>query len=592
MNNFCKLVKVKIENFRSYDNVEINLNDLSAIVGKNDVGKSTILDALNIFFENEKPTKDDRNVYASEDNMVSITCFFKINPDMLINLDSSDSNQTQTTLKDEYLLNQDGLLQIKKVLGENKIINTFLIANHPNIWEKPLITLKINELKKIMEQDKPNINKTIKKEIRQYLFKNLSNDENFILQEIDVNTKDTDVVTIYNKLKTILPKFLIFRADRTNTDKDTEVVGVTKAITQKAIGNLDSEFNKIKEEVKQKIQEFSNLTLNKLKTFNEEIANSLVVNSQEKSLESIFSFDFISDDNIPFNKRGSGIKRLFLLSFFIADSEKSDNSNLIYAIEEPETSQHPDFQKIIIQTLQKISQSQNRQIILTTHTPEIAKILNKDEIIFIYRKGRQRSILQGNDICLKDLADTLGILPNISTKGIVCVEGETDKLFLTKLNKQFEILRNIFDIEIITIIPLHGCCNIQDWQNNNYLKDSNAKILYFEDRDGNKTEKDTEYSITTKKREIENYYPIEVLENYFKNKLNKAILFSESEKDKWDDSDIAKLICAKLGETITESNIKKMFLCEKIWEKMTENNIQDFEEIKTWFEKMKDFFEE
>ncbi|EAJ9435976.1 TPA: AAA family ATPase [Campylobacter coli] len=73
-----KLVKCKIENFRSYENIEFNFSDLSVIIGKNDVGKSTLFDALDIFFENNKALEDDVNMNSSE-NKFSITCFFRLN---------------------------------------------------------------------------------------------------------------------------------------------------------------------------------------------------------------------------------------------------------------------------------------------------------------------------------------------------------------------------------------------------------------------------------------------------------------------------------------------------------------------------------
>uniref|UniRef100_UPI003A898197 AAA family ATPase n=5 Tax=Helicobacteraceae TaxID=72293 RepID=UPI003A898197 len=69
-----KLVKIKIENFRSYDNVEVELSNLSVIVGQNDVGKSTLLDALNIFFENEKPLHNDNNIFSQKEEII-ITAF-------------------------------------------------------------------------------------------------------------------------------------------------------------------------------------------------------------------------------------------------------------------------------------------------------------------------------------------------------------------------------------------------------------------------------------------------------------------------------------------------------------------------------------
>ncbi|MCR5454097.1 MAG: ATP-binding protein, partial [Bacteroidales bacterium] len=46
-----KLKKLRIQNFRGYQDVTINFNDFNCIVGKNDVGKSTIFKALEKFFD-------------------------------------------------------------------------------------------------------------------------------------------------------------------------------------------------------------------------------------------------------------------------------------------------------------------------------------------------------------------------------------------------------------------------------------------------------------------------------------------------------------------------------------------------------------
>ena len=46
-----KIKSLKIKNFRSYKNeTKINFGDLNVFVGKNDIGKSTILEALDLFF--------------------------------------------------------------------------------------------------------------------------------------------------------------------------------------------------------------------------------------------------------------------------------------------------------------------------------------------------------------------------------------------------------------------------------------------------------------------------------------------------------------------------------------------------------------
>ena len=61
-----KISQVKISNFRGYkDETVIEFNDLTVFVGKNNVGKSTVLEALDIFFNEGKGVikldKDDIN---------------------------------------------------------------------------------------------------------------------------------------------------------------------------------------------------------------------------------------------------------------------------------------------------------------------------------------------------------------------------------------------------------------------------------------------------------------------------------------------------------------------------------------------------
>lgn len=50
-----KIHKITLENFRGYRNpTTIEFNDLTVFVGRNDIGKSTILEALDLFFNDGK----------------------------------------------------------------------------------------------------------------------------------------------------------------------------------------------------------------------------------------------------------------------------------------------------------------------------------------------------------------------------------------------------------------------------------------------------------------------------------------------------------------------------------------------------------
>ena len=48
---------------------------------------------------------------------------------------------------------------------------------------------------------------------------------------------------------------------------------------------------------------------------------------------------------------------------------------MIYAIEEPETSQHSDNQRMLIEAFKSLAEAENTQVILTTHSSYIVKQL-------------------------------------------------------------------------------------------------------------------------------------------------------------------------------------------------------------------------
>ena len=93
-----KLRKIILENFRGFKNrtvISIE-HDMTAFIGKNDIGKSTIMDALNIFFNNGIERED-----ASVDgdaSSVRIACSFSDFPERLV-IDAV----RETSLADEFL---------------------------------------------------------------------------------------------------------------------------------------------------------------------------------------------------------------------------------------------------------------------------------------------------------------------------------------------------------------------------------------------------------------------------------------------------------------------------------------------------------
>jgi|TARA_B110001469_G_scaffold19_1_gene41 putative ATP-dependent endonuclease of OLD family len=621
------LKKLKLLNFRSYQSIEIEFDqNLNVIIGKNDIGKSTILEALDIFFGQERIKIDitDKNVFQGSEMAISCSFIIDQKKEYLIDTD------VKTNLKDEFLLNKDGLLEIKKVwdCSKDKItatsLKTFIVSEYPKEFsESPLPTLKIEDLKKILENvdnsdiafalhDKLNnnelegleigpyssdmdtkipikIDKRKRADIRKAIYQVINDKE---LKTVELAIDKEDGKNIWNSISTDLPLFFLFQSDRANKDTDKEVQDPLKVITKTAIGNVLDKLEEVKELIKQSAELIGNETIKKLEEMNPELAKVLKPDVTNKAWDTLFSFSFIGDDNIPMNKRGSGVRRLILLNYFRAEAERQNSSNktVIYAIEEPETSQHPNHQVLLINALNEIAQKDSHQVIITTHSPEIAKQSKSENLILVDKVDGINKIIQ-DDNKLKAIVETLGITAYLG-KLVICVEGENDINFLINLNQTITEFKDIIDLkkENIKIIPMGGS-SLKNWVERHYLDGSNVIEYHLYDKDSNEQYKssvekvnarpDNSKGILTKKREMENYIHSSLYEKEFE--------IDCSTIENWDNADVARIVTDKTSKFDDEKIIKQI-TNGKLTKELTKGHLEEmnsFEEIKSWFEDIK-----
>ncbi|WP_111978680.1 ATP-binding protein [Algibacillus agarilyticus] len=392
-----KIEKIILANFRSYkDEIEIDFDDLNVFVGRNDIGKSTILEALDIFFNENKGIikidKDDVNkqAKAEEDTDIKIGVVFGDLPPTLT-IDATNP----TKLDEEYLLNKDDKLEVIKVFpnaGKEKI---FVKAFHPTNPACANLHLKKQaELKKLLTDEMECADKTKNSEVRKAIWSHHA--EDLQLDDINIELTKIDAKNSWEQLKSYLPMYALFQSDRKNSDGDSEIQNPLKLAVQEILKDqrLMDSLNAVAVEVEAKLNEVAGKTLEKLNEMNPEIADSLtpVIPSAEslKWVDVFKSVSITGDEDIPINKRGSGVKRLVLLNFFRAEAERRKNESnvpdIIYAIEEPETSQHPSHQRKLIEAFKELSQSENTQVLLTTHSPSIVKLLDFEHLKLIKKE--------------------------------------------------------------------------------------------------------------------------------------------------------------------------------------------------------------
>ncbi|CAD5375811.1 AAA_15 domain-containing protein [Pseudomonas sp. OF001] len=489
-----RLKAVYIKNFRCYaDKIKIPLDELTTIIGKNDIGKSSILEALEIFFNNDTVSVDpsDANV-KSEDKRVEICCEFDDLPTSMT-LDAG----AETTLANEHLLTEDGTLKILKTFNcanKKPTEEVFIIANHPTAAGfNNLLELKEKELQAKVKELGLDVPLKGNPGMRQAIWASAP-DLSLAETIIPAGKAKEDTKKIWEQIESHLPIFALFQSDRSSRDSDDEVQSPMKAAIAAAIAEVQDDITNIQRRVQEKAEEIAHRTHDALKTLDSNLANELTPEFSAPTpakWTSLFSVGLNTDSGIPLNKRGSGVRRLVLVSFFKAEAERRLKSgsrrNIIYAIEEPETAQHPNNQRLLIESFKTLSEEVGCQVLLTTHSPGLAAKLPSDSIRFVTRNSTDGKpiILLGAD-AFGPVADALGVTPDSRVQVLLCVEGPNDVACLKALSKATNAtdptLPDLDTDERIAFVVLGGA-TLQHWVNRHYLQSLKKPEVHIYDGD-------------------------------------------------------------------------------------------------------------
>lgn len=592
------LERLYLRNFRAYKgDTELEFADLTALIGRNDVGKSSILDALGVLFDHDacKIEPGDRCVFADEDDPMIIGAEFSDLPDKVVLDDASE-----TTLAAEYLVNEQGRLEIRKTftLSNGRLRESVTaVAAHPTaVGVEGLLLKKNTELKKLVEEADVEADRRSNVSMRGALWAAATDLEQATV-EIPLNKEGAK--EIWSALKSGLPLFALFRADRPSTDQEGEVQDPMKIAIQQAIAELGPELEKIKEAVAERATGVATRTLDKLSEFDPELARQLEPRFKtEPKWEGQFKLSLTGDDEIPINKRGSGVRRLVLFSFFRAEVERrledSGGANVIYAIEEPETSQHPRNQRLVVEAFKELAERPECQIVLTTHVPGLAGLLPLDGLRHVTADPDAVRDISTGETVIKAIAENLGVHPDLydtRLKAFVCVEGPTDVQFFRRVSRLVrevdDSLPDLANDARVAVIPLGGS-TLKDWVNQQYLRQLGKPEAHVYDRDKagayqayvDKVNErgDGSWATLTSKREIENYLHPEAI---------REVL--EAEVEVTDDNDVEQDLADLLGKGKVDRRPLKRWLAEEAMDSMTVDRLRErggLDEIVDWFRRI------
>ena len=530
--------KIILKNFRGYKIAELSdLSEFNAFVGKNDSGKSTILEAIAVFLKlNYKADKEDFYLQNPDEMFVQLN--FREFPEIL-KINDIDYNLTEVGY-----IHSDGSLKIRRKFNEIGDKGAFLIitSDFEEVKFLNLISKKEKEINNLLDELEISYSKS-GRGITNYS-KVCKIRENLI----ERGHKLTDGVIvipssdIHKELLKYLPKNLLHVRSREEQDVGGAYIQNYFRETIPIQETCKDEIDKIHSEIENNIE---SIFYQVHSILNEHLPNQYAEIRPEIIIDhkKIFSVNIVIKDEsgieTSFMSRGTGTKRLVTLSLIqhIAESDvnlkKDYSSKMLLLLEEPETYLHPQAQRALASSLKKIAEDPDYQIFITSHSPSVIAEVPLDSISLTQYSAEGCRITREVDYF--EIAEELGIRPSdnlFSHDLCIFVEGKTDVEILNHaFNTFFQDRISKEQISKIGIIPTGGN-NIHSLVSFKLLhriskkfiiildsdkKDANAPIDKQKENVKNYAEMYGGYCHILRKKEIENYVHPEAIIRYMRN---------------------------------------------------------------------------
>lgn len=467
-----RIKTVRIKNFRTLYDVEINFHDITTFIGPNGSGKSTVLYALDWFFNGSKDgdlTEEDAT-YGHTDEPIEVAVTFN----QLTDSDKQALGKYSSANADEFTAwktRKDGKESLSANSKGNPLFN--------NIKNASSVKLKREEYTKIQEEypglalPKASTGAQINEAISAW-------EQSHSDQLEDIPEEVSTSFNGFNSnaaMKDIFNFTLVkadYRASEESEDSRASILGsiIERVVDRNAANEKIRELYSSIEEQKNQIysESYSEQLIDLSSRMNSIIDSystgrvvTIVPKSQEikppKTSFSILAQE--GEDKTEIMKQGHGFQRMLLISALqlLAETSGSGDSNgtLCLAIEEPELYQHPIQARTFAHVLKILGEDKNNsiQIIYDTHSPYFLESQHFDRIYRFVRHHGEETEVKLHSASKEYIEETLqnSGYPNATTRigkmithdlssalfsnVVILVEGNTDAGFLEEIANRY-----------------------------------------------------------------------------------------------------------------------------------------------------------
>lgn len=409
-------------------------SDFLTIIGENNIGKSSLLEALKLFLpENDTPNTPTLNMFpfknlpTNDSEAIEITIVFN---------DFNQADYNHHFIR-PYIYNNELVLRRRWIDVTTSDSNipfevystelTITELNNDRTWSQAIFDNKSQELRDLhtrfvaeKELSSPTIPAKLKNEFTRYVYMNNSD----LITEGDVQWMDNPN-GLSSNIRSIMPKVIYVPAVKL-IDEEADSNKNKSAANQITSALFEHHLNQTQE-----IQEFRN-SLDSLKTiFNEGTRHAEVLNLEDKlsrKLKRLMDIEANVDFEVPEvmqklhlnsniylkhnnlvthpNQQGNGVQRMLILSLLELMAEQLTNNALddtndashegdeavwkrsfLFLIEEPEIYLHPHLQRKMRDSLIQISKHPLAQVICTSHSENFIDLADRHQGIVLMQKN-------------------------------------------------------------------------------------------------------------------------------------------------------------------------------------------------------------
>jgi len=505
-----KLRKIEIDKFRSIDHIEIEVDNVLILIGENNAGKSNILRAIELFYQDSTRGINEEYFYFKDHNKpISIILTF----DRLTEYD-----RKQKYLK-HWIYNE--AIRVKKIVEFDPQTQKYTMTFYG--WQaKPRdVCFDLSrfdeyksDIKKIVsEKNLPEYFKTEKGTVTQTSYKE---GVARLIEEGKVEFGEPGWIKNPAGLKEVfadlLPKFYLVPAvkdaqDESKTTQQTVLGKLVSDLTNRIVLK-NPRFDDVKKQLEglkkylnrsdngddsERLQEIKDFERTITDIISESMPGTKVgIEIITPELVDLFKDVKITlDDALPtsIDSKGHGLQRALILAYIRAyaktistvvieqEQQEALVKNFILAIEEPELYLHPNGQRKMMSVLRNIASTD--QVLACTHSNFFVDMFEYKNIVIVNRDGNSptKTFQCTEDIFIAEDAHERNRLRKVFrylslfdlsrsemffSKKVILVEGDTEKFIIPFWASKLAEENKIYDLSAnnICVVECGGKTNI------------------------------------------------------------------------------------------------------------------------------------